>query len=281
MFLAGCLLAVLSGLANTGAAGLQKREGLTVAGNPGPLRLLLTLIRRPWWCAALLVSVVAWVAEAAALVLAPLAAVAPLRSAGKSLLVGVGIRWLGETFDRAELLGVVLALGGAGLAAATAVPVAVHQPLGNLTLLAVGGTALGAALALALLARAPGYGAAVGILFTATAIYTKEIGDRFAHEGLHLATLVALLETPDIWGLIALSAVAQGLLQRAFREVNAASVAAANAAVSTVGLVLAGVVLYGQPFPRGLAAAGLSLAIALATVGALLVARAAPPAVVD
>ncbi|MGO9661052.1 MAG: hypothetical protein ACLP7F_22195, partial [Acidimicrobiales bacterium] len=85
--LVGSLLALISGMFNATAAWLEKREGMRTATARTGLRLLAALARRPGWLAAMVLSALAWVGEAASLALAPVPIVATLRNAGRGLLV--------------------------------------------------------------------------------------------------------------------------------------------------------------------------------------------------
>jgi hypothetical protein len=117
----GGILAVASGLAYNATAAVQKHEA--VRASAPARRLLPALARRPLWLLALLLDLAAWVAQVAALALAPLALVVPLMAVGAALLVLLGVRWLDERFGRTELTAVALvAVGGAAAAVAAGVP---------------------------------------------------------------------------------------------------------------------------------------------------------------
>lgn len=282
MLIAGSLLALFTGLANAAAAAIEKREGIVAGEGLRAFALVATLVRRPWWLVAMGLSVAAWVTQAASLALAPITAVAPLMAAGRALLVGLGIRWFAERFGAMELGSVVLATVGGGVAAvaSTGSGEVVHTELSNLTQIEIGIVAL--VLAVVLTRRKAGvtYGIGAGILFAATGVYTKEIGDRFALHGLGAVQLV--LASPSLWVMLLFGAIAQSFLQTAFQEANAASVSAANAAIASNGLVIAGFVLYKQPFPAGLDGALLVIGLLLSALGATLLAarsRNGPPSV--
>jgi hypothetical protein len=120
-------------------------------------------------------------------------------------------------------------------------------------------------------------GAAVGLLFAGTGVFTKEIGDRFAIYGV--GGLTAVLPSAGIWLMVLMSVWAQSLLQQAFRRANAASVSAANASVASLGLIGAGFALYRQGLPGG-AGAGLlvgGVIISLGGTALLLGSRPVPP----
>jgi len=108
-------------------------------------------------------------------------------------------------------------------------------------------------------------GAAVGLLFAGTGVFTKEIGDRFAIYGV--SGLVATIASAGPWLMICMSVWAQGLIQQAFRRANAATVSAAVASVSSIGLIGSGFVLYREALPSGPDAWLLLVGIAVALTG--------------
>jgi drug/metabolite transporter (DMT)-like permease len=264
----GATLAAASGVAYNATAAVQKHE--TVRAQVPARRLLPTLLRRPLWLLALLLDLAAWVAQAAALTLAPIELVVPLMAVGAVLLVLLGVRWLGERFGRAELTAVALvATGGSAAAVATEGVAPTRAPLGA-------GTQLGAAAAAAaaLLASRShsgvALGTAAGCLYAATAICTKEVGDRLAADGWH--ALGPLLESPTPWLLALLGVVALWLVQAGFQRANAASVTAAMTAVASVGPILAGFLLYHERWPSGRGGPLLAAGIAAAVLGATMLA---------
>jgi hypothetical protein len=268
MLIAGSLLALVCGLANSAAAALEKHEMLQLPPGGQGLRLLARLLRRRLWLLAIALSVLAWVAEAAALGLAPVPAVTTLRSAGRGGLIVAGHRWLGERFGRLELAGVaMLAVGGILTASSVATSDAAAPPLSDITELLV---AVGAALVAGILARSPSglvVGSAVGVLFVATGVFTKEIGDGVVRGGV--AAITVLLGTPGPWLMIALSVWAIILLQGAFTRANAATVAAASTTVSANGLIFASVVLYHEPLAVGANVIPFAIGIVLSAIGAI------------
>jgi hypothetical protein len=289
MLVIGSLLALISGMFNAGAAGLEKREGMRSGTGRHGFGLLAVLARRPLWMLAMALSTVAWVAEAASLALAPVPVVATVRNAGRGLLVVGGGRWLEEHFSRLELAGVAMASAGGALTTISAAHTAVtRRPLSNATQLAVGVSCLVGAGIVAwwcswfarddpARARASGVaaGAAVGLLFAGTGVFTKEIGDRFALHGAR--GLPSVLASAGLWLMLVMAAWSQSLLQQAFRRANAATVSAANASVASLGLIGAGFALYGQGLPRGADAIALVGGIAVSLTGTALLLGARPP----
>jgi hypothetical protein len=289
---------------NATAAWLEKREGMRTATTRSGMRLLAALARRPAWLAAMVLSALAWVGEAASLALAPVPIVATLRNAGRGLLVVGGGRWLNERFSRLEILGVALASGGGIITAIGAAnSKVVHKPLSNWTEIVVGASCILAAGVVSGLSsrlspsrlspsrlspsglgatgddhrrKAAGIatGAAVGLLYAGTGVFTKEIGDRFAIYGI--GGLTAVLPSAGIWLMVLMSVWAQSLLQQAFRRANAASVSAANASVASLGLIGAGLALYHQGLPGGAGTALLLGGIIVSVAGTLLLVGSKP-----
>jgi len=288
MLVIGSLLALISGMFNAGAAALEKREGMRSGTGQKGFRLLAVLARRPLWLLAMALSAVAWVAEAASLALAPVPVVATVRNAGRGLLVVAGGRWLEEHFSRLELAGVVLASAGGALTTASAAHTEVaRRPLSNLTEVAVGVTCLVGAGVVAwsaswlagddpARAKASGVatGAAVGLLFAGTGVFTKEIGDRFALYGAR--GLQSVVASAGLWMMLVMATWSQSLLQQAFRKANAATVSAANASLASLGLIGAGFAFYGQAIPRGAGAVLLVGGIAVSLTGTALLLGARP-----
>lgn len=268
MFFLGSALALVCGLANSAAAALEKREMMKLGAGQHGRGLLLRLAHRPLWLVAMVLSLVAWIAEAGALGTVPVPVVTSLRSLGRGGLVLAGHRWLGERFGAVELSGVVLlGLGGVLVASSVIASGAAAPPLSGLTEVS---TAIALSLPAALLARSRSgllKGAAVGILFVATGVFTKEIADRVVRDGG--AAIFKLLLTPGPYLMVALSVWSLSLIQRAFARANAASVSAASTTVSANGLIIAGVLLYHEPLARGTDLIPLIAGIVLSAIGAI------------
>lgn len=268
MLIVGSLLALVCGLANSAAAALEKREVVQVGTAHRGLALLAVLVRRRRWLLAMALSVLAWVAEAGALALAVVPVVTTLRSLGRGGLVVAGHRWLGERFGRLELVGLgLLAIGGVLTASSVIAASVTAPPLSNLEEVLVAAVT---ALVAGMLARSRNglvLGTAVGALFVATGVFTKEIGDAVARHGM--AGLPAQLATPGPWLMVVLSAWAITMLQHALARANAASVSAANTTVSANGLILAGIVLYNERLATGTDLVLLVIGLALSAIGAV------------
>ncbi len=274
MFWVGASLAIAAGLGYNVAAALEKREALAAPFGLRAMRLLGVLARRRLWIVAAALSLLAWVAETAALALAPIAMVMPLLAAGRAILVLLGILWLGERFGRKELAGIGLVSVGAVAAAVAAGGSSVSRtPVSFWTQVLLGIVVLAGALAVTQLRTGVAFGVAAGILYTATAIYSKEIGDAFAVHGLGAWSILA--QSPAPWALIVLAIGAQALVQAGFQRANAASVTSAMAAVATPGPVIIGLFLYGERFSAGARGAILGIGLAGVVLGLALLPRSA------
>jgi hypothetical protein len=265
----GAILAVVAGTGYNASAAVQKREAVSVGTGVAVVRLLPALARRRVWLIASLLELLAWLSQAVALAVAPIAVVIPLMGLGGALLVFLGIRWLGERFSPVEIWAIILVAAGATAAAVAAEHGRVARaPLPFTDQVIIAAVAVGAGLAIATFRTGIAYGTAAGFLYAATAIYTKEIGDRFAGHGVSAVGL--LLASPTPWLIAAVAITALALVQAGFQRANAASVVAAMTAVDTIGPILAGFFLYHERFPAGAAGVGLALGVAAAIAGTAL-----------
>jgi drug/metabolite transporter (DMT)-like permease len=268
--LAGTVLSLVAGAGSSLAAALQKREALRV---DAPVATILgRLARRPLWLAAMALDASAWGVLAAAMALAPIAVVLPLQGAGNALLVPIGIRLLGERYRGGETLAVLAALAGAAVvtAAGAAVETA-RAPLPAAALWAVAAVAVAGAFLTSRLKSGVACGATAGLLYSGTAIFTKEVGSRFAEEGAGAVTTLAL--SPTAWLFLMIGLAALAFIQSGFRRDNAAKVASVMTAIATAVPVLAGFLLYGEKLPRGGAGALLASGLALSLAGMVALAR--------
>ncbi len=265
MLLLGSLLATFSGVANSTAAALQKREAVEVGTAERSFRLLAALVRRPWWLLTIALSVMAWTAQASALALAPIVAVTPLMSLGRGGLVLAGIRWLNERFTVSEIVGLSLVTAG-GIAATLSTPDRVDlRPLGVIVLVGVGVGSLASSWIVARWHNALAYGVAAGLLYAATGVYTKEIGDAVARNGL--IGVLTPVGVGEVAAMILLTTFAQMYTQHGLQRANVASLSAATAMLSMNGLLIAGFALYHQPYPGGVTGVVLGASLAASALG--------------
>jgi len=270
MSLPGAILSLAAGAGSSLAAALQKREALRV---DAPVTTILgRLAKRPLWLLAMALDASSWGVLAAAMALAPIAVVLPLQGAGNALLVPIGVRLLGERYKGGETLAILLVLAGAALVTAAGSGVAAaHTALPAAALWAVAGAAAAGAFLTARLRSGVACGATAGVLYAATAIFTKEVGNRFAEEGVHAIGTLAVM--PAAWVFVLLGVVALAFIHTGFKRENAATVAAVMTAIATVLPVLAGFVLYKELFPRGGAGALLAVGLLLSVGGMVALAR--------
>jgi drug/metabolite transporter (DMT)-like permease len=84
--------------------------------------LLAHLIRRPIWLASIGLAIVGWGLQVVALTMAPLTLVQPVLALGLFLLLGLGVRVLGEHVGRREWTAVAIIVVAVGLIAWAAPP---------------------------------------------------------------------------------------------------------------------------------------------------------------
>jgi drug/metabolite transporter (DMT)-like permease len=118
---AGVMFACVAALLFNGAVVLQAREARALPPEQGlRLSLLVSLARRRAWLVGIVLQLLAFGLQTAALLLAPLTVIQPADAAGLLLLVYLGARHLGEGVGRAETLAVgsiVVGIVGLTLAA--------------------------------------------------------------------------------------------------------------------------------------------------------------------
>ena len=265
----GLVMAVLAGMGFSVAATIQKHEA--VRFDEPPFRLLQRLAGRWLWLAAMAVDIGSWVAQATALALAPIAVAVPLMGLGTALLVALGVIALQERFTMLEVLAIGMTVAGAtGAAVASARIPAAHASLSPWVQLEIGAIAIAVSFAIARLRTGPAYGLAAGVLYAASAIFTKEVGDRFASRGW--GAVAQLAKSPAPWLLIPLGLIALAFVMSGFRLANAASVLATMSAVDSAGLILAGFLLYHERYPAGPGGVLLAASLLTSLIGIVLVA---------
>ncbi|GAC1425092.1 MAG: hypothetical protein NVSMB57_16770 [Actinomycetota bacterium] len=276
MIWVGAVLAVITGVVYNGAAAFQKREAVQVKTDA---HVFGKMLQRKVWLTATAMSVIAWMGEAAAFSLAPVALVVPLLAIGSAVLVTLGVKLLHERFKRHELFGIALvAIGAATAGAAETGSSSSHHALSFTTLFIIFGIAVTAGSALLLRARSGiVFGIAAGFGFAADAIYSKEVGDSFAEHGF--GAITKLLASPTPYLLVVISVAALALLQSGFQRANAASVMAGLTVPEAIGPIVASFVLYHERYPTGIGAILLPAGVAFAIAGSALLAFGRSPGV--
>lgn len=247
------------------AVALQALEARTIASESGfRLSLLTQLLRRVRWVAGIVLGVLAWPAQMAALLLAPLTVVQPTLAAGLFLLLAIGTTFLGEKVRQRDVIAVIaIVVGVAGLASVAPEHSSMHAGPNVLTPALA---ALGAAALFPLLfsftrhrARSAGFLAATGagLCYAWSSLSTKFITDDLGAG--HWLVILG-------WGAATAIAAGIGLLSEttALQTRPASRVAPLIFVVQTVVPVVAAPLLAGERWPR----APLSLALLF---GALIV----------
>jgi hypothetical protein len=258
----GLLLGLLSAAAIGGGFALQHREAaaLPPLSVRRPLRSLRDLVRRPLWSAGFTLGLCGWAAYVAGLRLAPLSLVQAASAGGVVVLALAGGRPSGR-----ERAGVAAALGGLvllGLSLAGGSAGGAASPLGLSLWLGV--SPLGAALAAGPLARflppGTGLGTAAGLLYATADVATKEA----TRGGVGLALVPAVL---------AASALAFAALQLAFQRGGRLETAGLATLWTNTLPIVAGCVVFREPFPGGAPGLARGAAFGLVVAGAVLLAR--------
>jgi drug/metabolite transporter (DMT)-like permease len=232
--------------------------------------LLAHLVRRPIWLAAIGLAIVGWALQVLALTKAPLTLVQPVLALGLFLLLGLGVRFLGEHVGRREWTAVAIIVVAVGLIAWAAPDEPGTVPrdaglavalglLGALTIAPVAASMRGTPSVALLIA---GAGAADGL----AAFVTKIVSEEIESGTLLLAA---------IWGVAAGVGVLVGLLS----ESSALQRAAATKVAPTVLVLQIAIPVALAPIVGGESWSGTPLggavligALVLLSVGVLLLA---------
>ncbi len=236
-----------------------------------PVSALAALLSSPRWLAGFATGLAGWGLYIGALALAPLSLVQGMSAGGIGLLALAAQRLRGARLAARELAAVALSVGGLVLLAASLAGGIVHGRTstvgGVLIWLAVSaaGVALLAGPVARSLAGGAGLGLAAGTLYAAGDVATKAV------VGGEIALVVAVL---------AAHGAAFGALQLAFQRGGALVTAGLNTLATNALPIVAGVALFHERTPGGIAGAARLGAFVLVVAGAVLLAResVAPPA---
>jgi hypothetical protein len=234
-------------------------------------RLLLALLRRPWWCFGLALDVSAFAAEAAALAFGSIIVVQPLLVSGLLWSVPLSTIGTGRRAGWYEWSAVVLTgLGLTGFLVIGAPTEGAAQASGQSWLLAfaiVGaliGCALVGARSVAPGRRAMSLSFAAGCTYALTAGLTKSVVDTLARDGIP-ATLLAW----QLWVGIGVGILGFLLNQSAFQAGHLAASLPALAVTNPILSSVLGLLLFGERLgAQGVLAYSLTAAsVAIAIVG--------------
>ncbi len=249
----GLALGLVSAGAIGGGFALQHRQAATLPplSLRRPLASLLALARRPRWVGGFLLGIAGWAAYVAGLRLAPLSLVQAASAGGIVVLAGRP-RGRERVGVAAALLGLVLL--GLSLGGASGSGRAAASTLG----LWLGLSALAAAAASR--AGGAGLGTAAGVLYAAADVATKE-----ATRGGETLVLVPVV--------LAASGLAFAALQLSFQRGGRLATAGLATLWTNALPILAGTLVFGEPFPAGAEGALRAAAFGLVVSGGALLAR--------
>lgn len=255
------------GSASAGAIGggfaLQHREAaaLPPLSLRRPVRSLTALCLRPLWLGGLALGLAGWAAYVAGLRFAPLSLVQAASAGGVVVLVLAGGRparreWTGAGVALAGLLLLGLSLSGpAGGASASGLELGLW----------LGASTAAAALAAGPLARrllpGAGLGSAAGLLYATADVATKQAVR--GGTGLVLVPVV-----------LAASGLGFAALQLAFQRGGRLATAGLATLWTNALPILAGTVVFREPFPGGAAGAARAAAFMLVVAGGVVLSRA-------
>jgi hypothetical protein len=259
---AGLLLGLVSAGAIGGGFALQHAEAAALPRLSArrPLRSLLALGGRPRWCTGFALGVAGWAAYVAGLRLAPLSLVQAASAGGVVVLAFAGRRPRGR-----ELVGVAAALAGlvllglslaSGTGGGSASPLALGLWLG---ISGIAATLAAGPFAGALLPGA-GLGAAAGLLYATADVATKEATS--GSSGLALVPVV-----------LGASALAFAALQLSFQRGGRLETAGLATLWTNALPIVAGSVVFREPFPAGPAGVVRGAAFCLTVAGGVVLAR--------
>jgi drug/metabolite transporter (DMT)-like permease len=236
-----------------------------------PVRGLLSLFRSRRWLLGCATGLAGWALYIAALALAPLSLVQGVSAGGIGLLALLVQRMRGTRLERREWVAVAVAVGGLALLAASLVGgVGQGRDASTVAVLVWLAGAVVAVAVLAgplsrVLAGGAGLGLAAGTLYAAGDVATK------AAVGGHWPLVLAVL---------AAHGGAFVALMFAFQRGNALVTAGLNTLATNALPIVAGVLLFRESFPGGLAGGIRAFAFATTVIGAALLARGDPEPVV-
>jgi hypothetical protein len=258
----GLLLAVASTVAISGGYALQHSGAaeLPPLSVRRPIASLRALFTTPRWLAGFLAGIGGWVLYVAALALAPLSLVQACAAGG------VGVLALGTgRLTQTEKAGVAAALAGLLL---LALSLGAHTSSSHGSWVSAGlwivASLVAAALAARLLPSGPGLGTAAGVLYAAGDVGTKAA----------LGGGARLLFVP---ALLACHGLAFVCLQLAFQRAGRLATAGLAVLWTNALPIVAGMVLFAEGLPGGLARVERLTAFALVLVGAVALARGEEP----
>jgi hypothetical protein len=250
--LLGLLLAVATALTAI-VAMLMKHRGVVDAPAVDmrrPVATSLALFRAKWYTLGMLVAMGSWGFHVAALALAPISLAQAVIAGGLVFLTALADRAFGLQVTRREVAGVVLAASGLAILAATLDGGAdsAHDQYRTAELLLyvflVVGIGLGAAgLSRRTPAGGPMLGASAGCLWGGSDVCIKALAGDLAGD------VVGTLTHPLVLVIISASLIGLTVSARSLQVGPVVGVIAMTTAAGNISTIVAGPVVFGEPFP--------------------------------
>jgi drug/metabolite transporter (DMT)-like permease len=274
------LLALVAALLFALGTALQQQAGVAAPSEGAHASLLLRMARRPVWIAGILADALGFVTQAAALGVGRLAVVQPLLISSVVFALPLGMRLTGQRVRRVDLSAAGLVVVALAAFVILVNPSGGHAEAPGHRWVLAGLACAAVCTPLAVLGRrgpsarrAALLGAAAGILFALSAALTKAVVDELS------TGVLAVLESWQLYGLVAVGYVSMTLNQLALNTGALAATLAASTALDPVASVLLGLTLFGETVPTGLEQTLITIASLLGALsGMVVLARAEAPA---
>lgn len=273
------LLALLAACAFALGNVFQQKGTLEAPATEGDPRFLVQILRRPVWLAGAGLQASGWVLQAAALDRGSLLVVQSITSLSLVIALPLGAHFTDQQISRrvttgavTMVVGIVLFLSLGTPQDGTSTPTEATWWEAITTSLIVGGILAGLGSRRSGATRALLFGSAAGVAFGLQSAVTKVFVTEIGHG------VSALLSSWTIYAMIVSALAGFVLQQSAFKTGVLAPAMASSNAVTLFATVVLGVTVFGESISNGNARlAPAIIGLAVAVVGIVLLAGAAPP----
>lgn len=215
-----------------------------------PVRTSLDLFRSKWYTLGIIVAMGSWGFHVASLALAPISLAQAVIAGGLVFLTALADRLFGLHVTRREVIGVVCAAAGLAILAATldGGADAAHDQYGTDTLLTYVAVVIATGFAAALWARqtpqgGPLLGISAGCMWGASDVCIKALAGDLAGD------TIATLTHPLVIIIAGASLVGLTVSARSLQVGPPIGVIAMTTAAANISTIVAGPVVFGEPFP--------------------------------
>lgn len=215
-----------------------------------PVRTSLALFRSKWYTLGMLVATGSWAFHVAALALAPISLAQAVIAGGLVFLTVLADRLFGLNVTRREVIGVVLAAAGLATLAATldGEADAAHDQYGTGTLLTYVAVVIAIGVTTAVLARrtphgGPLLGISAGCLWGASDVCIKALAGDLGSDP------AGTLTHPLVIVIVGASLVGLTVSARSLQVGPPVGVIAMTTVAGNISTIVAGPVVFGEPFP--------------------------------